>query len=167
MADEDTNRDMAKGWRFVHGPRPIAALVPAVTRQAFRRGVPGAWQVLEAWSEIVGPELARVTTPKAMGRGTLTITCTGPVAMELQHLSAELLGRVNRYLGSQAVQRLRFLQTFTAPVAPPVKPAPTPEIHAAAETAVASLPQGPLRDALAALGRAVLAEAATRPEGKR
>ena len=149
----------ATSW---YGPRPIAALVPAVTRTAFRRGVPGAWLVLEAWPAIVGPLLAEVTQPRGLGRGTLTIACVGPVAMELQHLSSELLQRINRFLGGEPVQRLRFVQTLTPPVAPPVRPVATPAIERAVEKAVATLPEGPVRDALTALGRAVLTEAATR-----
>ena len=188
MADKDTRGDMEKAGRTVHaptpssppsgapppvssgalwhGPRSIASLVPVVTRAAFRRGTPGAYQVLEAWPAIVGPMLAAVTQPRAMGRGTLTIACAGPVAMELQHLSPELLQRINRYLGGETVQRLRFVQTLTLPPAAPVKPPVPPAIERAVEASVASLPEGPLREALAALGRAVLTEARTKTQTK-
>lgn len=153
---------MGGDWRFVHGPRPIAALIPAVTRPALRRAVPGAYQLLEAWSGIVGPALAEVTLPKRLSRGSLTIACAGPVAMELQHLSNELIGRINRHLGAQTVHRVRFTQTLAPRAVPPAKPRPTPAVERAVDEAVAGLPQGPLRDALAALGRAVLTEAAAR-----
>ena len=46
---------------------------------------------MEAWSGIVGPILADLTVPRRLSQGTLTIGCSGPVAMELQHLSTELL----------------------------------------------------------------------------
>ena len=49
---------------------------------------------------------AEVTVPRRLSHGTLTIGCAGPVAMELQHLSAELIGRINQYLGAQTVQQL-------------------------------------------------------------
>ena len=148
---------MASEWRSVHGPRTIAALIPVITRPAFSRAIPGAYQLLEAWSGIVGPELAAATVPKRLNRGTLTIACAGPVAMELQHLSGELIGRVNRYLGAQTVHRLRFMQTLAPRAVSPAKPPPTIEVEKAADKAVEGLPAGPLRDALAALGRAVLA----------
>ena len=174
MADEDTDGDMEKGGDGVHAPpdtnaspdhSPPGRSPPGRSppgRSAFRRGGPGAWLVLEAWPAIVGPLLAEVTQPRGLGRGTLTIACVGPVAMELQHLSSELLQRINRFLGGEPVQRLRFVQTLTPPVAPPVRPVATPAIERAVEKAVATLPEGPVRDALAALGRAVLTEAATR-----
>ena len=169
MAKDVTGRDMTKDWRPVHGPRPVGALVPAIVRPAFARAVPGAGGLMEAWPGIVGPALADATAPRRLGRGTLTIACSGPVALELQHLSAELTGRINQYLGSQTVQRLRFVQTQLprppARAAPPTNAAGKAAGEAAAKTAaaaVADLPEGPLRTALANLGRAVITESASR-----
>jgi len=118
---------------------------------------------MDAWAGIVGPSLAGTTTPRRLSQGTLTIGCSGPVAMELQHLSAELIGRINQYLGSQAVRRLRLAQTV--PVCSPTRSIPRPTSDAAAlavDKAVADLPEGPIRAALTALGRAVLTESASR-----
>src|SRR5262245_27054536 len=112
MAADDTDRGMKKVSRPVHGPRPIASLVPVITRKAFSRASPGVAQLMEAWTAIVGPALAAVTTPRNLTQGSLTIGCTGPVAMELQHLSAELISRINRSLGGQSVRRLRFVQSM-------------------------------------------------------
>ncbi len=166
ISDDNTHPGMTKPLRHVHGPRPIAALVPAVTRNAFKRGAPGVAQLMEAWSGIVGPALAEVTVPRRLSQGTLTIGCAGPVAMELQHLSNEVLGRINQYLGSQAVRRLRFVQiTFVrAPVQP--RPRRSEAAATAASEAVAQVAEGPLRAALAALGRAVLNESASRLENQ-
>src|SRR5580698_10762203 len=117
ISDGNTHAGMTKLSRPVHGPRPIAAVVPVVTRNAFNRAAPGVAQLMEAWAGIVGPALAEVTTPRRLSQGTLTIGCSGPVAMELQHLSIEVLARINQYLGSQVARRLRFVQ-FTAVRAP-------------------------------------------------
>jgi hypothetical protein len=162
ISDDDTHPGMTKLLRYVHGPRPIAAVVPVVTRNAFNRASPGVAQLMEAWPGIVGSALAEVTRPRRLSQGTLTIGCSGPVAMELQHLSTEVLSRINQYLGSQAVRRLRFVQitAMRAPVRP--KPTPSKAAEAAAAQAVAQLAAGPLRTALAALGRAVLSESASR-----
>jgi hypothetical protein len=117
---------------------------------------------MEAWVGIVGPALADVTTPRRLGQGTLTIGCSGPVAMELQHLSTEVLARINQYLGTSGVRRLRFVQITAVRI--PVRPKPrlTEAAEVAARDAVAQLTAGPLRTALAALGRAVLSESASR-----
>jgi hypothetical protein len=129
--------------------------MPAVTRPAFRRRAPGTAQVLADWAVIVGPAIAAVTTPRKLFSGTLTIGATGPVAMELQHLSETLMARINTHLGQIAVTRLRFVQE-APPAAPPAAPAPRPQAVQAAARAVADLPPGPLRDALEQLGRRVL-----------
>ncbi len=137
--------------RHVYGPRPIGALVPALTRPAFRKRAPGSAQVMADWAQIVGPELSATTTPRRLSGGTLTLACAGPVALELQHLSDQVLARVNGHLGRIVVERLRFVQNPTAPqAAEPVRPqrAPRPvEVH--------GIPPGPLRDALAALGQRI------------
>ncbi len=142
--------------RHVYGPRPVSALLPVVTRAAFRRRSPAAAQVLADWPSIVGPALAAVTTPRRLLAGTLTLACSGPIAMELQHLATELIARINAHLGAPTVQALRFVQTAPAPALPPRAPRVVAGAAEAAEAAVAGLPSGELRDALAALGRAVL-----------
>jgi hypothetical protein len=79
--------------------------------------------------------------------------------MELQHLSVELIARINQSLGTQTVRRLRFVQSLPVlTVARPVQ-RPNEVAEKIALEAVADLPDGPLRAALAALGRAVLTEA--------
>jgi hypothetical protein len=160
MASEDnTKPGMATADRHVYGPRPLGALVPKVARPAFRAMSPGTGQVMADWDVIVGPLLAAVSVPRRLAAGTLTIACAGPVAMELQHYATELISRINTHLGATTVRSLRFIQTMSvAPPAPPPPRAPVPPwIAEAAETAVAALPEGDLRAALATLGRAVLA----------
>lgn len=140
--------------RHPHGPRPIGALLPAVTRPAFKTHGPAAAQLLADWAAIVGPGFAATTTPRRFAAGTLTLGCAGPAALELQHLSAQLMERINTYLGRALVQRLRFVQDTRPPPAPP-RPRPRrPPV------AVDGLPDGPLRDALGALGAAIGGERA-------
>jgi hypothetical protein len=121
------------------------------------------------WPLIVGPDLARATTPRRLLRGVLTIGCAGPVAMELQYLAAALMNRINAHLGGSVVTQLKFVQVSLDFPSPPQPASLAPAVIAAAEAAVAGMPDGDLRTALAALGRAVLAgkEASTRPGTKR
>jgi hypothetical protein len=153
--------------RHVYGPRAIGALLPRVTRPAFRRRTPAAAQVIADWEAIVGPALAAVTVPRRLSAGTLVVSCAGPVACELQHLSAELLERINTHLGHPVVRALRFLQDArSVPVTTPAVKSVPPAVAARAETAVADLPQGPVRQALLALGRSVLAGDAGRSRSR-
>jgi hypothetical protein len=157
MAEKDTASGMTMAPRHVYGPRPVSALLPALTRAAFRRRSPAAAQILADWPSIIGPALAAVTTPRRLAAGTLTLACAGPIAIELQHLATELIARINGHLGSPTVKALRFVQTVPSPALSPPATRITTAATKAAEAAVAGLPNGELRDALAALGRAVLA----------
>ena len=156
MTEKDTTGGMTTAPRHVYGPRPVSALLPAVARAAFRRRSPAAAQIMADWPSIIGPALAAVTTPRRLVSGTLTLACAGPIATELQHLAGEVIGRINAHLGTSTVQALRFVQTVPPPVSAPPTPRITPAATEAAEAAVAALPSGELRDALVALGRAVL-----------
>jgi hypothetical protein len=144
--------------RHVYGPRPVGVLLSRVTRPAFRRRAPATAQVLADWTEIIGPAIAAVTTPRRLASGTLTIACAGPIAMELQHLANEVMARINAHLGIQAVTALRFVQTLgdvsrLSSATPPADPTRLAEV----EASLAGVPEGALRSALAALGHAVVA----------
>jgi hypothetical protein len=157
--DEDkpaSSGPRADPGRFVYGPRPLSALLPALVRPAFRGGGAATAQMLADWPAIVGPAYAPLTAPRRFTGGTLTIACRGTVAMELQHVAPALIERINSHLGRAAVARLRFVQAAPAGEKPPAAAAPRPALQAA-RAAVAGLPHGELRDALERLGRAVLA----------
>ena len=140
--------------RHVYGPREVGALMPALVRPAFRRRAPATALVLADWEAIVGPALAAVTTPRKLFSGTLAIGCSGPMAMELQHLSDQLIGRINAHMGKVAVTRLRFMQDAVAPMK--ARPVARPIAVQAARDAVAGVTDEALREALESLGRAVL-----------
>ncbi len=151
MAGDEEDR------RFLGGPRPLGALLPRLTRPAFRRRNPAGAQLMADWAEVVGPALAAVTTPRRFSGGTLTIACAGPVAMELTHLAPQLMARINGHLGRAAVERLRFVQMApgTAAAAPPPRPGPAPALPPRVAGALADLPEGALREALEKLALGV------------
>lgn len=142
--------------RFFGGPRALGALLPRLTRPAFKRRSPAGAALMADWPAVVGPALAAVTTPQRFRDGTLVIACAGPVAMELTHLAPQLIGRINAQLGQVAVERLRFVQKASggaAQAAPrPSEPAVLPP---RVQEAMASLPEGDLREALEKLAQGV------------
>jgi hypothetical protein len=144
-----------EGRRFPTAPVPLGNLLPRLTRPAFRKRSPAGAQIMADWPQMVGPALAAVTSPQRLSAGTLVLACSGPVAMELQHLAPELIGRINGHLGRAAVERLRFMQV--APAAGPraAPPAPPAAIPAPVQDRLAGLPAGELRDALENLARGV------------
>lgn len=155
MTDDSTRTDMDGPARFVYGPRALGSLVPDLTRQAFRKHNPASAQIVADWEIIVGPKVGSMTTPRRLARGVLTIVCAGPAAMDLHYMSTELISRINTHLGGQPVHTLKFTQAGMPRRPNPVPPAP-PEAILEAQAAVADLPDGELKSALAALGRVVI-----------
>ncbi|HEX3944282.1 MAG TPA: DUF721 domain-containing protein [Rhizomicrobium sp.] len=66
------------------------------------------------WPEIVSPEVARLCQPVKLSEGAaggvLTLKTEPAAAVFLHHESRALLERINRWLGREAVVRLRFVQ---------------------------------------------------------
>ena len=158
MTDEDTHNDMAAPARFVYGPRALGSLLPDVTRPAFRRHNPASAQIVADWDIIVGPKVASMTVPRRLSRGVLTIVCAGPAAMDLHYMAIEVINRINTHLGGLPVHTLKFTQAGM-PRKPPSTPLSPPEAIHEAQAAVAGLPDGDLKSALAALGRVVIGRA--------
>ncbi len=151
--DQDKPHKAKNDERHMFGPRSIATLLGPLLRPAFRKRAPGTAQLLADWDAVIGPALGAVTTPRKLSGGTLTLACSGPVAMELQYLGPALMQRVNAHLGQNAVARLKFVADLTLPKPRPQPPKPATE---AARAAVADLPEGELREALERLGQMVL-----------
>lgn len=163
-------------------PRPTPpagrSLAPLI-RELDEKFGRGAGALEPRWREIVGDQLARVTRPQKLtkGRGgsggSLELRVAGPAALLVQHQSADILARVNLFLGPGAVDKLRIAQG-------PVKPLPLPAastkgarrrippLDAAAEADLArSVEAAPanLKAALETLGRAVLSDQAKSRKG--
>lgn len=152
-------------------PRPAPKAGKALTGLVkdldgrFGKGV-GALQ--PQWREIVGERLAKVTLPlklsrpRAGGGATLELRVPGPAALLIQHQSADILSRVNLFLGPGSVERLRIAQGPLPRVAEVATPratrsaAPLPAAQEARLTASLSGAPDGLRQALARLGREVL-----------
>jgi len=109
--------------------------------------------------------MAALAVPRRLSAGTLTLACSGPVALELQHQATLLIERINTHLGRDLVQRLRFVQEETrlvrARTVPDRRPAP------AAVVEIEGLALGPLRDALQALGQRIAERQAPPTRGTR
>jgi hypothetical protein len=148
-------------------PPPAGRQLAGVMRELDARFGKGPGALIARWREIVGPEIARRTEPVKLSKGrgeapaTLEIRVAGPSAAIVQHQSQEILARVNLFLGSGSVGKLRIVQ---GPLRQTQGPAPAPRrlppLDAAAEAELAAgfteQPDGPLKDRLVALGRGVL-----------
>jgi hypothetical protein len=143
---------------YAAGLRSVGAILPSVARKVYRKQTPAAAQIQLDWEVIVGPKVASMTVPRRLDRGTLTIACSGAAAMDLHYVGQELINRINTHLGGQPVQALKFTQAGM-PRGRTTVAAAVPEAVREAEAAVADMPDGPLRSALASLGRVVIGRA--------
>ena len=119
--------------------RAIADLMPEIGRTAFRRFGFVQSSVVTRWPEIVGPHHSRVCAPEAIrfplgekSDGTLHLVVVPAHAPLIQHVIPEILDRVNRFFGYNAVARVKLRQGEVKPppaggktTAPPsLKPIP-------------------------------------------
>ena len=143
-------------------PKPLADLVAQCVNDAFARQGFTSCEIVTHWDDIVGPEVAAIAEPMRMQwvrsrdpgespPATLVLRVEGPAAIEIQHMSAVIIERVNRYLGWQAVARLALQQ---APLMRRGRKQPRPKIDEASASAIAAQMTGIADDGLrAALGR--------------
>ncbi|MBB6254738.1 DUF721 domain-containing protein [Nitrospirillum iridis] len=152
------------------GPRPIGRHLNAIAGKALGPHGPAFATLLAEWDAIVGPRLASVALPLKLqfpkGRqddAVLHLGVAGPAALFIQHEEPQILQRLNGFFGFRAVARLKLFQ------APPAtnrrnrdRPAPVPRRLSAGEAAALENQTGGvadegLREALASLGRAIMA----------
>ena len=148
-------------------PRPLSELLGATLSDSLKSQGFASTEIIARWADIVGAEIAahsepmKIAWPRVKGDdspepATLMLRVEGPAALEIQHLSAVILERVNRFFGWQAIGRIALRQAPLRRREPPTPP-PPPDPEAAARIA-ASLPtieDEDLRQALARLGAAI------------
>ena len=153
-----TAPDTDKG-RHVYGPRPLAALVPGIARPALRKRSPAAAQLIADWSAIVGPALAARTVPKKLVGAPVDhrLHRAGGDGVAVPRAATHRPDQSSywRHSGRAACLRAGDRRRTSTPS---LRQKPTVETNKRAEYAVRLLPDGELRAALAALGRAVMTE---------
>jgi hypothetical protein len=152
------------------GPVMLAELVGRVLDPVTKKRGFGTTDVIAAWPEIVGQAFAGCTRPEKIvwPRGEemdgapalLVLRVDGPRAIFVQHEAAQIIERVNAFLGYGAIGHLRIIQ---APVkglqAEPAKDDNLdPEAEARLARTIAAVPDEGLREALDRLGRGVLSD---------
>ncbi|HEY5279521.1 MAG TPA: DciA family protein [Pseudolabrys sp.] len=148
-------------------PRPLSDLLTATLTGVLKAQGFASAEILSRWADIVGAEIAassepmKINWPRARNEetpepATLILRVEGPAALEIQHLSAVILERVNRFFGWQAIGRIALRQAPLRRRAPAKVPAPPDE--AAAARIAESLPaieDDELRQAIGRLGAAI------------
>ncbi|RDC59578.1 hypothetical protein HME9302_00768 [Alteripontixanthobacter maritimus] len=117
--------------------KPISELMPQIGRTAFRRFGFVQSNVVTRWPEIVGDTHARVCIPEAIRfppgekeEGTLQLVVKGSHAPLIQQVVPEIIERVNRFFGYNAVARVKLRQGEVQPPPSRDKPKPPPSLKA-------------------------------------
>ncbi len=145
----------------------LAAALPRLTSRVFQKRGFGEAAAVVHWPAIVGATLAEASCPERLAAarggevgGTLTVRVRPAFALELQHLAPAVIERINSFYGHRKVARLRLVQ---GPV--PERKAPrqrgsrslTPAEEAELAALIAGADDAPVKAALAALGRSLIA----------
>jgi hypothetical protein len=162
MADSDQKRRN-------RGAVPLSALVGRVINPVARKRGFAAADLIAAWADVVGAELAGCTRPEKVvwprgeansdRPGVLTLKVEGPRAVVVQHQLDQIVERVNAFFGYAAVGHIRIVQAplGRTPKSQPAEDAPLgPEDEARLRTTIGAVADQPLREALDRLGRGVL-----------
>ena len=102
-------------------PRPLSDFTGATLSDSLKAQGFASAEIIARWADIAGPEIAahsepmKINWPRAAGDerpepATLVLRVEGPAALEIQHLAAVILERVNRFFGWQAIGRIALRQ---------------------------------------------------------
>lgn len=97
----------------IGGPRAIADLMPRIGGAAFRRFGFVQSSIVTRWAEIAGERYASLSMPESIRfpagkkeKGTLSLTVMSGHAPIIQHVIPEIIERVNRFFGYEAVVKI-------------------------------------------------------------
>lgn len=188
MADPSKPAITAKPRK--RGARALGTLVPEAVAPVLRERGFASSAILTDWREIVGPHLARWTSPveirwprrntesgEAMpgkitarpsrtrteqaSRATLIIACPGAFALDVQMSTPGIIEAVNRRLGFGCIGAIQIRQTPRAEPAPAkVSQKIDPALVEKVNATLADIEHTELRAALAALGAEIAARTA-------
>jgi hypothetical protein len=148
-------------------PRPLSDLLSATLTDVFKAQGFASSEILSRWPDIAGSEIAavsepiRINWPRPVGENdpepaTLVLRVEGPAALEIQHMSAVILERVNRFFGWQAIGRIALRQAPLRRREERKRPAaPDPALTKTIAGDLQGLKDDDLRQAVARLGAAI------------
>jgi len=148
-------------------PRPLSDFTAATLSEGLKAQGFASAELIARWAEIAGPEIAahsepmKINWPRGIGDeapepATMVLRVEGPAALEIQHLSAVILERVNRFFGWQAIGRIALRQAPLRRHEPPtLPPPPDPEAAARIAATMPAIEDDDLRQALARLGASI------------
>ena len=147
-------------------PRNLGAMVQGIAAKAVGKDWASYATLIAHWAEIVGPDLARGTTPSLLrwlqhsesGRrekGTLHIRLPGALALDIQHQEPIIKRRINGFFGYEAIERIVLDHCPMSPPPKVKKPRPPRAIAPETGLAIENIEDADLRSALRSLAEAI------------
>ncbi len=149
----------------------VSDLASEILDPVLRRRAGISIGLVQSWEDIVGQRLARTSRPEKIQwprrmqdddpfePAVLVIACEGAAALHVQHETAEIISRVNAFLGFSAIGRIRIVQKPVQVAGPAERPRPRPlgaEEQARVSQTVGKIEDADLRAALERLGASVI-----------
>ena len=153
--------------------KPIGKQFSKITRPVYARHGHAWAGLLANWSTIVGPQLADISTPEKItwpGKahaskhqklgGTLSLLVAYGRALEVQHMSVQIIERINTFFGYGAIGQIKIRQGKIEKPGQPDRaklPPLTKKEKAGIDRQVEAIGDQSLQNALSRLARGVLA----------
>jgi len=152
-------------------PRPLSEFLGATLGGVLKEQGFASTEIIARWADIVGAEIAAHSEPMKINwprvkndtgdtdqsePATLVLRVEGPMALEIQHSGGQIVERVNRFFGWQAIGRIAIRQAPLSRRTPKKVPrGPSAAEIEAATTALTGIEDADLRAALGRLGASV------------
>ena len=149
----------------------VSDLTTRILDPVLRRRAGISVGLVQSWEDIVGARLAQSSRPEKVQwprrihdddpfePAVLVIACEGVAALHIQHETAEIISRVNAFLGFSAIGRIRIVQKPVRPPEAHAKPAPralSAEEKARLAGTVGNIEDADLRASLERLGATIV-----------
>jgi len=116
--------------QYRHAPQANVS-VNKLMRPLSKKFGPGVGALRAHWPEIVGDKWAALSRPTSIrgpqGNKNLLIEAKGPAAALLSANAAQILSKINQYLGQGSIVKLKIIQGRMSAPNTPTKPKITPE----------------------------------------
>lgn len=116
MSDKPPPKPADKRQRRARGLLSVGLDVDKVLAPLSQKKGFAEFDLMRAWPAIIGEALASQCNPQRLVRGpegrdgTLHLGVSGPLALELQHMTPQLIERINSHYGYRAVAKISFRQ---------------------------------------------------------
>lgn len=154
--------------------RAAGSFVPKLTAKAFERFGFHSAEIMMNWPQIAGADLAAISKPERIrwprtGSGgeaevaerpgaTLVLRVEPARALDIEYRAREIMDRINRYFGYQAVSALKILQAPLDEAKSRSQAHPRPAGHVPCPASVSTKAEPDVAEALAALWDSVVAQ---------